>query len=64
MQEPVHVPATSTLLDGTEITLRLVAGVKIKDVKVGDKLPFVLYHDLHYRDVILAKAGEWSKLKS
>jgi hypothetical protein len=32
--------------------------VKIKDVKVGDKLPFVLYHDLHYRDVILAKAGE------
>lgn len=58
MQEPVHVPATSTLLDGTEITLRLVAGVKIKDVKVGDKLPFVLYHDLHYRDVILAKAGE------
>jgi hypothetical protein len=58
LQEPVHVPAVATLLDGTEINLRLAAPVKIKEVKVGDKVSFVLYHDLYYRDVLLAKVGE------
>jgi hypothetical protein len=58
LQEPVHVPASATLLDGTEINLRLAAPVKIKEVKVGDKVFFVLYHDLYYRDILLAKAGE------
>ncbi len=58
LQKPAHVPAAATLLDGTEINLRLVSQVKIKEVKVGDKVPFVLYHDLYYRDILLAKAGE------
>jgi len=58
LQEPIHVPRAATLLDGTQITLRLAVPVKVKEVKVGDQAAFVLYHDLYYRDVLLAKAGE------
>lgn len=58
LQEPVHVAAAATLLDGTEISLRLASPVKIKEVKVGDKVPFVLNHDLYYKNILLAKTGE------
>lgn len=58
LQKPVHVPRVATLPDGAQITLRLAAAVKIKEVKVGDEAAFVLYHDLYYKDVLLAKAGE------
>jgi len=58
MQAPVQVPGSATLADGTEVMLRLAASVKIKEAKVGDTVAFVLYHDLHYRNVLLASAGQ------
>jgi hypothetical protein len=58
MQAPVQITGLATLADGTEVMLRLAASVKIKEAKVGNTVPFVLYHDLHYRNVLLAKAGQ------
>ena len=57
MQAPVTLPAKPRLASGTQIWLRLAEDVKVKKVKAGDVVHFVLYHDLYYRDVLLAKAG-------
>lgn len=58
LQQPIHESSKGTLSDGTEIQMRLAARIKVKDVEVGDKVKFVLYHDLYYRDVLLAEAGQ------
>lgn len=57
MQTPVSVPAKAKLAGGTQIWLRLAEDVKVKKVKAGDVVHFVLYHDLYYRELLLAKAG-------
>lgn len=57
MQRPVHVSATPILPRGTEVWLRLADEVKVKKVKVGDRVDFVLYRDLYYRNWLLARAG-------
>ena len=54
LQQAIHESSKGTLSDGTEIQMRLAARVKVKDVEVGDKVQFVLYNDLYYRDVLLA----------
>ena len=37
LQEPIHVPRAATLLDGTQITLRLAVPVKVREVKYDEK---------------------------
>ena len=54
LQEPVKLPATPTLADGTAILLLLTRDVKVKEVSAGDVVPFVLARDFSYRDVLLA----------
>jgi hypothetical protein len=57
MQKPVYVPATPTLVGGTPVWLRLADEVKVKKAHVGERVAFVLYRDLYYRNWLLAKAG-------
>jgi hypothetical protein len=57
MQAPMRVSATTTLPNKTEVWLRLADPVKVKEIKVGDQVNFVLYRDLYYRNWLLAKAG-------
>lgn len=57
MQEPLTAPAKPILPAGTPVWLRLKSEVQVKKVKVGETVDFVLYHDLYYRDWLLAKAG-------
>ena len=57
MQRPVYLSATPTLAKDTPVMLRLTETVKPKTARVGDKVSFVLFHDLFYRNLIIAKAG-------
>jgi len=57
MQAPVRVSAKPILPAFTEVWLRVAEEAKIKDVKVGDQVDFVLYRDLYYHEWLLAKAG-------
>ena len=57
MQKPVSVPAKPTVVAGTAVWLRLADEVKVKKAHFGDRVDFVLYRDLYYRNWLLAKAG-------
>jgi len=56
-QAPVISPAEPIVPDGTQVWLRLADEVKVKHARVGDKVHFLLYTDLYYRQWLLAKSG-------
>jgi hypothetical protein len=57
MQAPIRVPPPHILKDGTPIALRVVSGIKAKDVKIGDVADVALDHDLWQGDMLIAKEG-------
>ncbi len=57
MQQPVRISARPILAEGTTIGLLLTREVKVKEVKPGDTVDFVLAADLWFRDTLLARRG-------
>lgn len=54
---PRRISTVPQLPEGLPIKLRLIRTIDPREVKRGDRVPFVLSMDLYYRDVLVAKEG-------